>query len=81
MSSDDKFFVSIVGLLVAGLVAIGTILALYWADHNDKIMRLIDAGVDPVAAMCALQDDRGNHPTCIILAMKKEVSQSPPIGQ
>lgn len=71
MNSDDKFWLSIWS--IAGVVVLGIALSIssYWKDHNSKIVTLIKQGVDPVAVMCAMQDDYGTHPTCIVLAVKK----------
>lgn len=71
MDSEGKFWVSIwsvIGLVFLGVIFLSTS---YWIDHNKKIVDLIGAGVDPVAAMCAMQDDYGTMPVCIILAVKK----------
>ena len=71
MHSDDKFWATISGLfiiLVLGLTSLGTT---YWTDHNNKIVQLIEKGVDPVEVMCAMQDDYGNNPVCLISASKK----------
>ena len=60
------FWVSAVAVLLVIAFAVPN----YWIDHNAKIVQLIESGVDPVAAMCAMQNDYGDHPTCIILATK-----------
>jgi hypothetical protein len=52
------------------VISLASITAIYWTNHNTKIVRLIESGVNPVAAMCAMQDDYGHHPTCVILATK-----------
>lgn len=71
MSNDDKFWISI--SLITGLViAIVTFLGLeYWKDHNATIVELVKSGASPVEAMCAMQNDYGTHPTCIIIATKQ----------
>jgi len=55
-------------------VLLGVVIStqMYWVNHNTKIVQLIENGATAVEAMCALQDDYGNHPTCIILATKQE---------
>ena len=70
MDSENKFWAatwSIAGLTLLGVIWLSTS---YWSDHNKKIVELIGSGVDPVAAMCAMQDDYGKNPVCIILATK-----------
>ena len=72
MDNESKFWIAvnaIVGAAFLGAVYLGTS---YWSDHNRKIVELIGTGVDPVAAMCAMQDDYGDHPTCVILATKSK---------
>ena len=63
---DGKFWIIINAILCATFACSFFIGTSYWQDHNKKIVDLIGTGVDPVAAMCAMQDDRGTHPTCII---------------
>jgi len=72
MDSNGKF--SSVFLCISGAVIITLIVSttIYWVDHNSKIVNLIESGVSPIAAMCALQDDRGKNATCIVLAVKSE---------
>jgi len=43
---------------------------LYWNATNQKIVDMVKDGVDPVAAICAIQDDYGKMPVCIALAAK-----------
>lgn len=68
MSEEGKFWVwtnITVSLLVVVLSALTTS---YWKDHNTKIASMVADGVDPVAVMCAMQDDYGNMPVCLVLA-------------
>lgn len=71
MTGTEKFWVAFNSLVAAVLIALIFSLTTYWTDHNTKIVELIEKGVDPVAVMCAMQDDYGTYPTCIILATKK----------
>jgi hypothetical protein len=70
MSDKSKFWIGINLIVAFALVAIVYFSTAYWKDHNQKIVDLIESGTSPVAAMCAMQDDYGRHPTCIILAAK-----------
>jgi hypothetical protein len=70
MSDQSKFWIGINFILSFALVVIVYFSTSYWKDHNQKVVDLINSGVNPVAAMCAMQDDYGKHPTCIILATK-----------
>lgn len=71
MSDTSKFWIAcnaIIGLTIVSIVFLSTS---YWKDHNGKIVEMIGGGTDPVAAMCAMQDDYGNMPVCLVLATKK----------
>lgn len=72
MSDESKFWISC--WAIAGAVALGVIWlsTAYWKDHNKKIADMVGQGVDPVAVMCAMQDDYGNMPVCIVLASSKD---------
>lgn len=75
MHSSDKLlaiFSLLATLIILGSVAFSTN---YYKHQNTKIVELIKAGVSPVAAMCAVQDDLGNHPTCVILAAEQASGQ------
>jgi hypothetical protein len=72
MSDSSRFWI---GVNLIGAVTLMVIVALstnYWTDHNKKIVELIGQGVDPVAAMCAMQDDYGENPVCLVLAAKAD---------
>ncbi len=72
MDSENKYwlgFFSIVGIVIISVLFISLS---YWKDHNAKIVELIGEGVDPVAAMCAMQNSYGRMPVCIVLAVKGE---------
>jgi len=68
MGEDSKFFIAVAAITGITILGVGLLFTSYWKDHNAKIAEMVASGVDPVAAMCAMQDDYGNHPTCIILA-------------
>ena len=61
------FFNAIIGATIIAVVYLSTD---YWKDQDGKIVELIGTGVDPVAAICAMQDDYGKMPVCVILATK-----------
>lgn len=71
MSDESKFWISVNAIISTALVLIVLISVLYWDSHNKKIVDMVKSGADPVSVMCAMQDDYGKHPTCIILAAKK----------
>ncbi len=69
--SENTLWVIVTTVISSAIVSSILIGTLYWKDHNAKIVQLIGDGVDPVAAMCAMQDDYGQMPVCIVLAAKK----------
>lgn len=70
IDGNNKFWLGIWAIIGGVVCVISIVTSLYWVDHNMKIVKLIDSGIDPVGAMCAMQNDFGKHPTCIILATK-----------
>lgn len=72
MSNENKFWILSSAIFSTAVVLITLISTMYWDNHNAKIVDLVKSGIDPVAAMCAMQDDYGKHPTCIVLAVKKD---------
>ena len=73
MDNESKFWLGFFAIIGAVILGISFSISWYWSDHNAKVVQLISDGVDPVAAMRAMQDDYGNHPTCIILATKRDI--------
>lgn len=71
MNSDEKFWISLWAVISTAVVLVVLISTLYWRDHNAKIVEMVRNGTDPVAAMCAMQDDYGVMPVCLVLAAKK----------
>lgn len=70
ITNESKFWLLLWCIGALALVAIVGQSLDYWKDHNTKIVQLIKDGVSPVEALCALQDDYGEHPVCIITATK-----------
>lgn len=71
MSSDNKFWISVWAVVGIVIMSVALMITLYWIDHNAKIAEMVRNGTDPVAAMCAMQDDYGVMPVCLVLAAKK----------
>ncbi len=66
----SKFWLGINFIIVAGICCITAMSTNYWGDYNTKIVRMIADGVNPLEAVCAMQNDYGKSPTCIVLAAK-----------
>lgn len=79
MGNDNKFWLCIWSILSTTVISIVISIAFfsmsYWKDHNSKIESMVNNGINPVAAMCALQDDYGKNPVCIVLATKSKESE------
>ena len=75
MSNESRFWIAINAIVFSAIVGIVFLSTSYWKDHNTKIVDLIGSGVNPVAAMCAMQDDYGKMPVCIVLATKTAVTE------
>ena len=60
----------IVAVAVTFLITV-IVTLLYWDGHNAKILELVKMGVNPVEAKCALQDDYGTMPVCLVLATQR----------
>ena len=71
MSEDGKFWTAIWCIITVASVALSVVYATYSIDHNTKILEMVSKGVSPMAAMCGLQDVRGNNPVCVLLASKE----------
>lgn len=69
--TDNQLWTSI--MVIIGLVAVALMGAFtgYYKHQNEVIAAMVKDGVDPVAAKCALQDDYGRNPTCLVLAARK----------
>jgi len=71
MSDSSKFWLSINviwGFVVLGAVYLGST---HYQSVNDSINELVKNGASPIEAMCAVQDDFGNNPSCIAIVAKK----------
>tara|TARA_R110000851_G_C12691356_1_gene524975 strand:- start:17 stop:265 length:249 start_codon:yes stop_codon:yes gene_type:complete len=72
MNDDSKFWISISAIFAVLIISIVYFSTAYWKDHNAKIVKMVGDGINPVSAMCALQDDYGKMPVCLVLAAKME---------
>jgi len=69
---SEMFWVAIWAMITIIIITIVLSVGIYWRHHNTIIAEMVADGVDPIAVMCALQDDYGNNPVCIALAVKGE---------
>ena len=70
--SSEAFWLGcwgIIGGTILGLVLIGS---LYYNDRDSRIIEMIKAGAPAMEASCVVDDPRGDSPTCVIIATKKE---------
>lgn len=73
MDSENKFWLSFWFIMVFGFVSVVYVSVGYWKDYNTKMVQMIvDEGVTPIEATCAMQDDFGDNPTCVILALENK---------
>lgn len=72
MDSSDKCLLGTVLGFFTFIVALVALSINYYKDHNSKIVELINQGVPAVEAICALQDDYGKNPTCLVIAAKQK---------
>ena len=70
MDSENKFWAIIWTLIATVILGIAFGIVSYWEHHNEIVAQLIAEGVNPVAVKCALQDDYGRMPVCLVLATK-----------
>ena len=70
MDSEGKFWAVIWTLVTIIALSIVFGCVSYWKHHNEMVAQLVSEGVNPVAVKCALQDDYGTHPVCLVLAAK-----------
>lgn len=71
MNSEGKFWTGLGAIMAMAIVLIATISAEYWKDRNATIAKMVKSGADPLAAMCAIEEYRGDMPVCVILAAQK----------
>ena len=69
---ENKFWICINTVICSAFVAFIYLSTSYYTGVNNTIAAMVESGADPIAAMCAIQDDYGNHPTCIVLSAKSK---------
>ena len=76
MDKDGIFWAIIMALFstIITVILIGSFD--YWKHHNRLIANMVNDGINPVAAMCAMQDDYGNNPVCVILATQSNMCET-----
>lgn len=71
MDSEDKFWLGVTGIISLGIVLTVFASANYYNNQQHIISEMVKNGASPMAALCAVQDDYGKNPTCIVLAAKE----------
>lgn len=72
MDNDGKFWISFCAIVAITIIFVTYFSLSYWKDYNAKIAEMIKNGTSPMAAICALQDDYGKMPVCLVLATKEK---------
>ena len=72
MHKDQIFWCVQFGIGAFVLIALMVTLSGYSANHKSQIVELVKQGSSPIAASCALDDSRGNNPSCIIIVTNGE---------
>jgi hypothetical protein len=72
MDNYGKFWISIIALLVFTVLGITYLSTNYYKTMDQRIVDMITAGVDPIAASCAMSDTYNRQPTCVIYATKSK---------
>ena len=68
MESEDKFWFGVCSLVLTGVITISLCTMSYWKHYTTEVGKMLASGVSPLEVVCALQDEIGNNPTCIIMA-------------
>lgn len=71
MDGTDKLQISIAGIVGVVIIAVVFLGTNYWDNYNAHIVKMVNYGADPIEAVCAMQDDHGQMPVCLVLATKK----------
>lgn len=71
LNADQQFW--LIFWVIVASVLITLITSLSVVHINEDIIRkeMVDAGVDPIAAMCSMRADRFNRSVCASYIMKK----------
>ena len=68
---ENQFWIAF-NVIWAVVIAVFIIaIFIYFQRENELITEMVKAGVDPIEVKCALDDDLGKHPVCVVLAAKR----------
>ncbi len=71
LTPESKFWITIFALISVIVVTLTLSITAYWTHHNAQIVKLVVSGTPAVEAMCALQNDYGRMPVCLVIATKQ----------
>jgi hypothetical protein len=71
LSNQSKFWLGANLIVCTAVVCIIWVISSYYKDLNAQVASMVNAGADPIAVSCALQDSYGNNPVCVVIASKK----------
>lgn len=74
MDNESKFWILINAIVAAAVSVLILSITAYSMHKNSKLSEIIRGGTNPIAANCALNDDYGKAPSCVIIARKAEVT-------
>jgi len=72
MNEDGKFWATIAATIATVVLTIVLSTQSFYKHHNNPITKMVQRGVSPIEAACALDDAMGNNPTCVIFATKSK---------
>jgi hypothetical protein len=74
MNTEQKFWLVVILCITLIIVTVSVVTAFYWTKRNILITDMVKNGTDPVGAICALENDYGQHPTCIVYLYQRDES-------
>ena len=73
MDSESKFLLGLVGVISTTITVIVVSSGFYYTRQNQIVADMVKGGASPIAAMCAVQEDYGTNPSCIVYATRDVV--------
>ncbi len=68
---NNKFLICVIAMGLTTISIMAICIAIYNIKENSAIVDMVKNGSPPIEAMCAIKDNFGDNPNCIIFSSKK----------
>jgi len=69
--NENNFWLGAFSIIAFTIITSVFLATNFYLERNRIVAEMVKTGVSPIAALCAVNDDYGKYPTCIIYVTRE----------